>query len=770
MTHSIYCPNPLCQVPNPVQRQSCQNCGTHIPYHYLWLPNLKKIQPSAANRLFEDRYLILANQIVLDTKPSQVGKFIQEMDEWAIRHAELFPHRQHVPQIYSYIEIEQHFYPLLENGPIYPKGATDQSGKDLSGQLMPEISAIWASARLEQQINWMVQICELWQPLGRLGLTETLLHPELVRVDGDIIKLLEIQLDQNNNPSLSDFAIVWGELLNWEASEFWLGLGQYMIQGQLVNSDQVLSALDQKLLMIHKTSGSQSFEVDLATLTNIGPNRQENQDACYPLPESYLRQQSSESPWLLVCDGVGGHEGGSLASKLAVLTIEQHLKSLDLISASELDIEVALEKAVLLANSVICERNDRESRTAQQRMGTTAVLAYVRNNQLFITHVGDSRAYRITATGCHQVTVDDDLASREAIYGSAFYREALQYPGTGSLTQALGMVDSMQLQPTTQRFWLTEPCIFLLCTDGLSDFDLIDRIWAQEIKPVFDDRTQLFPMAKRLIDIANEQNGHDNVTVGLINILKPAQIAPKVSIKSTQVAVAQSAPTPIKTVAIPGGKTQPAKTQLAPAPGTSTWLKTALVTLAILGFLGGVGLAWWLQRQPRSTRPILPPIASSAGNDDMATQLQKVNQILQVKPGPVPFSLLPKPDQTNTSPTQANPIKVGDLVPGTIVQVSDQLVSNDQAIWIKFKVCSLPVDAGSTLSGPLLKADAEGWQQLSQVAAHVILPTALPPSQLGNCLPPGAPQPTASPVAKPLESPLPQSSVSPLPSPPNQAQ
>jgi protein phosphatase len=767
----MYCPNPLCQARNPVNQRSCQNCGTHIPYHYLWVGNFREIAPLAVNQLFDSRYLILENQVLLDTKPNQSGKFIQEMDEWAIRYAELFPYRQHVPQIYSYIEIIQSFQPLLENAPIYPKGATSQSGKDLSGQLMPELSIVWGMANLEQQINWMIQIYELWQPLGRLGLTETLLQSELVRVDGDTVKLLQLCLDQNSNPSLSDFAIIWGDLLNWEKSKFWLDLGQRMIQGQLVNSDQVLLALDQQMQMIQKPSGSSDFEVDLTTLTNIGPNRPENQDACYPPSETYLKQRSNQNPWLLVCDGVGGHEGGSLASKLAVSTVDQYLKSIDLTDFSESDIEVALEKAILMANSVICERNDRENRTGHQRMGTTAVLAYVQNHQLFITHVGDSRAYRITSTGCHQVTVDDDLASREAIYGSAFYREALQYPGTGSLTQALGMVDSMQLQPTTQRFWLIEPCIFLLCTDGLSDFDLIDRIWAQEIKPVFHDRSQLFPIAQRLIDIANEQNGHDNVTVGLINILKSVQTAPQTSIKSTQTAIAQSAPTQIR----PKSTARP-KTQLAPAPASSSWLKTALATLAVLGFLGGAGLAWWFQQQSRSRRSVPPQIASSPVNDDMATQLQKVNQILQVKPGPVPLALLPKPDLAN-----AAPVKVGDLVPGTIVQVSDQLVSNAQETWVKFKICSIPADGGGAVPGPFLKPGTEGWQKLNQVTSQLTLPTSLPPSQLGSCLPPGTPPqlvPNATPDSTPSStlSPLPQSSTpgqspgSALPSAPNQAQ
>jgi protein phosphatase len=755
--HSIYCPNPLCQAENSVEQRSCQACGTTIPHHYLWLPNPAGMAGSKTGELIVDRYLVLKPQILLDTKPSHTPIFINEVDDQAIRYAELFPYRSQIPQIYGYIQLGEEFYELLENNAIYPSEAATDTGKSLSGQLMPEIATLWDTAPFEQQLAWMYQICHLWQPLGRLGLTETLLQPDLVRIDGDVVHLLNLESDQTSNPALSDFAIVWGDLLNWANDPFWIDLAQKMIQGEIVNSDQILGLLDQAISMIHKPSGSKSFDVDIATLTNRGPSRSENQDACHPPSESSLKRQSLDQPWLVVCDGIGGHEGGSLASKLAITAIEQYLTISDLSQCSSEELETHLEKAIFAANDVICDRNDRENRQAKQRMGTTAVLVYVRRNQLFVTHVGDSRAYRMTHSGCRQVTVDDDLASREAIYGSAFYREALQYPGTGALTQALGMAESTQLQPTTQRFWLTEACIFLVCSDGLSDFDLVDRIWSNELKPALRDRSKLFTACQNLVNLANEQNGHDNVTVGLLQVTPSLATTtpPTVSTVATQVAVARTAPRPPVT----------STTRIAPPQRRSHWLPISLSGLVLLGLVGGVGFAWW---RSRSVMRSQPPIVTSPTIEINRTpivwveaetlqQIQQVNQILQVKPGPVPLSLLPAPDRRNLP----EPATIGKLAPGTIVQVTEQLTINAQENWLKLKVCTVPSEAQS-LPEAALSPGVEGWQAIGPIAAQVTLPSPMNPTAIGNCASPVPPSPPT--VVPPADSPTP------LPSPPNQAQ
>ncbi|HEY9704626.1 MAG TPA: hypothetical protein V6C58_19450, partial [Allocoleopsis sp.] len=178
-----------------------------------------------------------------------------------------------------------------------------------------------------------------------------------------------------------------------------------------------------------------------------------------------------------------------------------------------------LESAVKLANDRICERNDQERRSDRGRMGTTVVMTLGDEHQVYIAHVGDSRVYRISKTGCHQVTLDDDVASREVRLGYYLYRDTLQHSASGALVQALGMSPSGNLHPNVQRLITDEECIFLLCSDGLSDYDRVDQYWEKEILPILtkSKNISLSDLGRKLIEIANTKNGHDNVTVGLVH-------------------------------------------------------------------------------------------------------------------------------------------------------------------------------------------------------------------------------------------------------------
>ena len=111
----------------------------------------------------------------------------------------------------------------------------------------------------------------------------------------------------------------------------------------------------------------------------------------------------------------------------------------------------------------------------------------------------------------------DIVRNREVRLGYAVYRDSLQYPSAGALIQAIGMRDSAALHPNLQRYMIEDDCIFLLCTDGLSDFDRVEQYWRHEITPVLDGKQDLPQAVSNLINIANRDNGHDNVTVALVH-------------------------------------------------------------------------------------------------------------------------------------------------------------------------------------------------------------------------------------------------------------
>ncbi|MFM5947561.1 MAG: PP2C family protein-serine/threonine phosphatase, partial [Dolichospermum sp.] len=290
-----------------------------------------------------------------------------------------------------------------------------------------------------------------------------------------------------------------------------------LMEGEIRSSSQLIEILDQGLQQLEKF---QTTTIKIYTQTDSGPVRSRNEDACYPASDTLITKPPQDNAPVIVCDGIGGHEGGSVAANLAIETIVAQVKELIPVSDDQINPSILfsnLEQAVATANDKISDQNDREHRQGRQRMGTTVVMALHKGHEMYITHVGDSRAYWITRHNCHQVTLDDDVASREVRLGYALYREALQHSGSGSLIQALGMSKSSSLHPTSQRFIIDEDAVFLVTSDGLSDFDRVEECWETEILPLLSGKTSIENVGKRLIEVANKRNGHDNVTIALVH-------------------------------------------------------------------------------------------------------------------------------------------------------------------------------------------------------------------------------------------------------------
>jgi protein phosphatase len=399
----------------------------------------------------------------------------------------------------------------------------------------------------------------------------------------------------------------------------------------------------------------------------------------------------AQDPLVVVCDGIGGHQGGDVASGLAIQAVEQQIKSLDLTSPDATTLMVELEKAICLANDQISRRNDSEQRYERQRMGTTLVMGLLRGHELYITHVGDSRAYWITRQGCHQVTLDDDVASREVRLGYCTYQQALQHPGSGSLVQALGMGESSMLYPAVQRFILAEDSVFLLCSDGLSDGDRVEENWEAEILPLLEGKTDIESLSKRLVEIANTQNGHDNVTVGLIYVQMesaPASAAnlstlPSLATQQPTAAVRLSPAAPGTTASTPASATA-FPTQISNAAATTLSERTELmqpkqdtsrarfILFGLIALLGGViGLLAYFLLSPRlgapeATPSLSPsPVGVSPGTDSSSPPaLLAIGSIVQVVPQSAPVT-----PSVNPSPTQSPNVNstIDSTVNSTIV-------------------------------------------------------------------------------------------------------
>jgi protein phosphatase len=271
--------------------------------------------------------------------------------------------------------------------------------------------------------------------------------------------------------------------------------------------------------------------------SDTGPQYNHNEDTCYPLNHAANLAEDGIFPRLaIVCDGIGGHEGGEVASQLAVQSIKLQMQAFLAEVAKQPEpfssnvVADQLEAVVRVINNVIAAQNDNQGREARQRMGTTLVMALqlpqslqqpdgtiaANSHELYLVNIGDSRAYWITDRYCHRLTIDDDVAVREVRMGRSLYREALQRSDAGALTQALGTRDAEFLRPSIQRFVIEEDGILLLCSDGLSDYGRIEESWADVMEGVLKGKSSLETAARSWIELANRKNGHDNASVVLL--------------------------------------------------------------------------------------------------------------------------------------------------------------------------------------------------------------------------------------------------------------
>ena len=260
---------------------------------------------------------------------------------------------------------------------------------------------------------------------------------------------------------------------------------------------------------------SSSFPLDGARVrfagdTNIGRKREHNEDSI-ALPESGERLA-------IVCDGMGGHASGEVASRLAVELIVDHFtetgKQQILTWPYKVDRDLRKDinrmvTGVMLANLEIWERSQREQRF--KGMGTTCVALYFLDDHLIIGHVGDSRCYRVRGTELTQMTEDHSLINDYIRMKRVTPEEAENWPHKNVIVRALGMKESVQVDILTEVPRLGDT--YMLCSDGLTGMLKDDQI-----QHILMSEKDLDRAVARLIQAANEEGGVDNISVVLARV------------------------------------------------------------------------------------------------------------------------------------------------------------------------------------------------------------------------------------------------------------
>ncbi len=227
---------------------------------------------------------------------------------------------------------------------------------------------------------------------------------------------------------------------------------------------------------------------------------------------------------MVVCDGMGGHAAGEVASQRAVETVAAYLMRTDEIERPASPIQVSgsplpqeaedLVWAVRLANRRVFQTAQSQKQT--RGMGTTLVAARFLPGRAVICHVGDSRAYVFRDGTLHPITIDHSLVAELLAQNEITAEQARTFPDRNIITRALGTrpvvsVD-VTVMPTARGDW------YLLCSDGLCGA-IADEEMAAVVKRNAGDPAKAIDA---LIEAANGAGGHDNITIAIAEVREAA--------------------------------------------------------------------------------------------------------------------------------------------------------------------------------------------------------------------------------------------------------
>jgi protein phosphatase len=235
----------------------------------------------------------------------------------------------------------------------------------------------------------------------------------------------------------------------------------------------------------------------MAAMTHKGRVREHNEDALY---------FDERDRVTIVCDGMGGHAGGHIASELAVQVVSNGLRQLR--PADWLDEERVIEvmkNAVFGANDHILSRARIDP--ALSDMGTTLVACAFMGDRVITTNVGDSRIYRLAGGTIEQISQDHSLVA-ERVRAGVLDPDSDEANLLGNIvTRALGM-EQVTIDITVED--LIPGDVYLLCSDGLSDL-----ISEEEMLAIVQRANSLEQACVTMVDLANQRGGIDNITVAL---------------------------------------------------------------------------------------------------------------------------------------------------------------------------------------------------------------------------------------------------------------
>ncbi len=266
-------------------------------------------------------------------------------------------------------------------------------------------------------------------------------------------------------------------------------------------------------------------------IVDIGGRTDPGRDPSKTVNEDAIGHRACKHGYLVVvCDGMGGHEGGKEASAQALAGVLETFEQ----ASEETPPQVVLAAAVAEANRRVFAL--APSTDAADRPGSTVVAIVVHAAGTEVAHVGDSRAYAITGGKIAQITKDHSVVQQMVDRGLLTPEDAKGHPDANRITRALGTRDTVEVEVRPSPLLHAPGDVFVLCSDGLSDLvspDDILRI-ATSASPE--------QAAGQLVDLANARGGHDNVSVVVVRAKEGAVARAGTVAKTVAETIADEAP------------------------------------------------------------------------------------------------------------------------------------------------------------------------------------------------------------------------------------
>ena len=244
----------------------------------------------------------------------------------------------------------------------------------------------------------------------------------------------------------------------------------------------------------------------IGMITDVGQVRTVDEDSILAADLSFgINSENEKFLLLAVADGMGGHAKGEEASKIALNTLT---KSVVPELFGEKSFTKLLENGIKNANQEILDYTSKNPESSG--MGTTAVCALVKGNDVHLANVGDSRAYVISNDEIRRVTKDHSYVQALIDEGKITEEEAREHPQKNVITKAVGIMESVE--PDTMKLTLDNDESLLLCCDGV-----IAHLPDEDIHKIICDADDPQNACQQIVDLANERGGTDNISLIILS-------------------------------------------------------------------------------------------------------------------------------------------------------------------------------------------------------------------------------------------------------------